>query len=145
MIVVDASVLANAVGDNGSCGQRARARLLEAGNLSAPDLADVETVSVLRRRWLAGDLSEDRFHHALEDLLALPITRFPTGPLMRRAFELRANVTAYDACYVALAEALECPLITADLRLARTSKAKCRIEVLEDQGVQRPPTAVKDI
>ena len=112
MIVVDASVLANVVGDDEAAGRLARARLAAASAVSAPDLVDVETVFVLRQRWLAGDLSDERFRSAVDDLLALPISRFPVGPLMVRAFELRANITAYDACDVALAEALDCPLIT---------------------------------
>jgi predicted nucleic acid-binding protein len=60
----------------------------------------------------------------------LPITRVPVGPLLQRAFELRANVTAYDACYVALAEALDCPLVTTDRRLANASAITCVTEVL---------------
>ncbi len=130
MIVIDASVLANVVGDDASAGALARHRLEEAGAASAPDLVDVETVSVLRRRWLKGDLTDDRFRSAVDDLLALPITRFPTGSLMSRAFELRANVTAYDACYVALAEALECTLVTSDQRLASAPTIGCSTEVL---------------
>jgi PIN domain len=85
----------------------------------------VETVSVLRRRWLNDDLSEGRFRSAIDDLLALPIARFPVAPLMVRAFELRANLTAYDACYVALAEALDCPLVTADKHLANAPTITC--------------------
>ncbi len=131
MIVVDASVLANVVGDDEAAGQLARARLAAASAVSAPDLVDVETVSVLRRRWLAGDLSDERFRGAVDDLLALPVTRFPVGPLMIRAFELRANITAYDACYVALAEALDWPLITADRRLANAPMTTCATEVLQ--------------
>lgn len=131
MIVVDASVLANVVGDDDAAGQLARARFAAASAVSAPDLVDVETVSVLRRRWLAGDLSDERFRFAVDDLLALPITRFQVGPLMVRAFELRANITAYDACYVALAEALDCPLITADRRLANAPMTTCTTEVLQ--------------
>lgn len=131
MIVVDASVIANVVGDDEAAGQLARARLAAASAVSAPDLVDVETVSVLRRRWLAGDLSDERFRGAVDDLLALPITRFPVGPFMVRAFELRANITAYDACYVALAEALDCPLITADRRLANAPLTTCTTEVLQ--------------
>ena len=115
MIVVDASVLANVVGDDEAAGQLARTRFAAASAVSAPDLVDVETVAVLRRRWVASDLSDERFRAAVDDLLALPITRFPVGPLMVRAFELRADITA---CYVALAETLDCPLITADRRLA---------------------------
>ena len=131
MIVVDASVLANVVGDDEAAGQLARARLAAASAVSAPALVDVETVSVLRRRWLADDLSDERFRCAVDDLLALPITRFPVGPLMVRAFELRANITAYDACYVALAEALDCPLITSDRRLANAPMTTCATEVLQ--------------
>ena len=131
MIVVDASVIANVVGDDEAAGQLARTRFAAASAISAPDLVDVETVAVLRRRWLAGDLSDERFRGAVDDLLALPITRIPVGPLMVRAFELRANITTYDACYVALAEALDCPLITADRRLANAPMTNCAIEVLQ--------------
>ena len=130
MIVVDASVLANVVADDGPDGRLARDRIGEAGDVAAPDLVDVETVSVLRKRWLAGDLSERRFGSALDDLEALPVVRYPALPLLRRAFELRANVTAYDATYVALAEGLACPLVTADVRLANATGPACEILVL---------------
>jgi predicted nucleic acid-binding protein len=130
VIVIDASALANVVGDDESAGALARRRLQVAGAASAPDLVDVETVSVLRRRWLNGDLTDDRFRNAIDDLLALPITRFPVGPLTLRAFELRANVTAYDACYVALAEALDCTLVTSDQRLASAPTINCSTELL---------------
>lgn len=130
MIVVDASVLANVVGDDGPDGFAARARLVVGGDISVPDLVDVETVSVLRKRWIAGTLSARRFRDAVDDLLALPLTRYPTGPLMNRAYELRAKVTAYDASYVAVAEALGCVLVTGDGRLARSSGPRCRIELL---------------
>lgn len=130
MIVIDASVLANVVGDDGPAGRAARARLLDAAEASTPDLADVETVAVLRERWLAGDLTDRRFRSAIDDLLALPLARFPTGPLMIRAYELRSNVTAYDASYIALAEGLACTLVTADARLARSPGTNCTIEIL---------------
>jgi predicted nucleic acid-binding protein len=129
LIVVDASVLANVVGDDGPTGTAARARLAIAGEASVPDLADVETVSVLRKRWISGTLTARRFRQAVDDLLELPLTRYPTGPLMIRAYELRANVTAYDASYVAVAEALGCVLVTGDEKLARASGPRCRIEV----------------
>lgn len=130
MIVVDASVLANVVADDHDSGAIARRRLQAAGAASAPDLVDVETVSVLRRRWLHGDLTDERFRSAIDDLLALPVARFPTGALMARAFDLRANVTAYDACYIALAEALDCPLLTSDERLANAPTITCPVEIL---------------
>lgn len=130
MIVVDASVLANVVGDDGPTGLAARARLAVGSDVSVPDLVDVETVSVLRKRWIAGTLTTRRFRAAVDDLIALPLTRYPTGPLMNRAYELRANVTAYDASYVAVAETLGCVLVTGDGRLARANGPRCRIEVL---------------
>ena len=129
MIVLDASVLANVVGDDSQVGRAARIRLATAGDAAVPDLADVETVAVLRKRWLARDLTDHRFKTAVGDLLALPLIRYPTGPLMGRAYELRANVTAYDATYVALAEGLACTLLTADTRLARTPGISCQVEV----------------
>lgn len=129
MIVADASVLANAVGDDGADGVRARGAL--AGqDLSVPDLVDVEVVSVLRRRWLAKDMTARRFAAAIIDLTALPADRYPVLPFMTRAYELRANVSAYDATYVALAEQLGCPLITADTRLAAAPGPRCTISVL---------------
>ena len=130
MIVIDASVLANAVGDDGGDGEIARDRLTAAGAASAPDLVDVETVAVLRKRWLAEAITARRFRAAIEDLLMLPIARFPLAPLMIRAYELRANVTAYDASYIALAEGLACPLVTADTRLARAPGIRCAVQVL---------------
>lgn len=131
MIVVDASVVANALADDGHDGDVARQRLVNATRLAAPDLVDVETVSVLRRRWRAGDLTARRFSVAVDDLADLPMLRLPTLPLMRRAYELRANVTAYDATYVALAEQLDWVLLTADGRLARAPGIRCTVEVIE--------------
>jgi predicted nucleic acid-binding protein len=92
---------------------------------AVPDLADVESVALFRRRWLDRDLTEQRFREAVDDLLALPFARFPGGPLMIRAYELRDNVTAYDASYVALAEALDATLLTADARLAAAPGINC--------------------
>ncbi len=129
MIVIDASVLANIVGDDGPTGEAARARLAAAGEASAPDLVDVEVVSVLRKRWLAGTLSVRRFRSAVVDLIDLPLTRYPAAPLMIRAYELRGNVTPYDATYVALAEGLNCPLLTGDVRLTRAAGLRCEVEV----------------
>lgn len=130
MIVVDASVLATVVGDDGADGQRARDELRAAGELAAPDLVDVDTVAVLRKRWLAGDLSDRRFSAAVDDLADLDLDRFPTLPFMRRAFELRASVTADDAAYVALAETLDCELLTADRRLQQAHGPRCGIRLL---------------
>jgi predicted nucleic acid-binding protein len=131
LIVIDASVLANVVGDDGSDGRRARLEFRNAGDVAAPDLADVETVAVLRKRWIAGTVSDQRFAAAVDDLGQLDIDRYPTLRFMRRAYELRANVTVYDSAYVALAEALSCELLTADQRLAKASGPRCAIRVLQ--------------
>ena len=127
MIVTDASVVANAIADDGTDGDAARVALRSEDGLAAPDLVDVETVSVLRRRWLAGDLSERRFRTAIIDLTDLPILRHPTLPHMQRAYELRSNVTPYDAVYIGLAEALDCSLVTADARLAGAPGPRCQV------------------
>jgi predicted nucleic acid-binding protein len=129
VIVVDASVLANAVGDDGPDGAIARAAL-SGNDLSVPDLVDVEVVSVLRRRWLAKTITARRFAAAVSDLASLPADRYPVLPLMSRAYELRTNATPYDATYVALAEQLNCVLLTADARLARATGPRCAITVL---------------
>lgn len=99
-------------------GRLARSRSRSAGGLAAPDLVDVETVSRLRKRWLAGDMSGGRFASAIEDLEDLRLDRYPTLPLIRRAYEPRANVTAYDATCFAPAEGLDPPLVTSDSQLA---------------------------
>jgi len=96
--------------------------------VTAPDLVDVETVSVLRKRWLAGAVSAQRF--AVTDLEDLDFDRYPTLRFMRRAYELRASVTAYDATYVALAETLGCELLTGDERLANSTGIRCAIRLL---------------
>lgn len=133
MIVVDASILANALGDDEEDGDAARSELRAAGDLAAPDLVDVETVAVLRKRWLARAISDDRFDAAVTDLQRWDFERVPTLRLVRRAYELRANVTAYDAMYVALAEALGCELLTADQRLAGATGPRCSIRALSGQ------------
>jgi predicted nucleic acid-binding protein len=130
VIVVDASVLANVVGDDGPDGRRARREVRAAGDLAAPDLVDVETVAVLRKRWLAGMIADARFAAAIGDLEDVELDRYPVLRFMRRAWELRANVTPYDATYVALAEVLGCELWTADHRLAKALGPTCTIQVL---------------
>ena len=129
MIVADASVLATALGDDGADGDRARRRL-RGERLSAPELVDLEVASVLRRQVRGGRVDDRRAILALADLAALPLRRAPHRPLLARCWELRDNLSIYDAAYVALAEALEVILLTADQRLARATGPRCRIEVL---------------
>jgi predicted nucleic acid-binding protein len=130
LIVVDASVLANAIADDGSDGALARDALRSHRDLAAPDLVDVETVAVMRKRWLAGQLTEYRFSIAIDDLGDLDLERYATLPLMRHAYRLRANVTVYDATFVALACALRCPLLTGDVRLSNAPGLGCEVLVL---------------
>lgn len=130
MIVVDASVLANALADDAEDGRVARAALRNAAELTAPDLIDVETVAVLRKAWLARTLADERFDAAVTDLRRWDFDRVPALRLVRRAYEIRANVSAYDAMYVALAEALDCEHLTADRRLASATGPQCRIRVV---------------
>lgn len=129
MLVVDASVLATALADDGMDGETARARL-RTETLSAPDLLDLEVGSVFRRQLLRGDLDVRRAELALADLLALPVRRVPHRRLLRRCWELRDDLTVYDAAYVAVAEALDVVLLTADARLARAPGPRCEVELL---------------
>ena len=129
MIVVDASVLAPALADDGPDGDTARARL-HGHVLVAPELIDLETASVIRRQSQTGHLDQRRAELALTDLHELPLRRVPHRPLLRRCWELRQNVTIYDAAYVALAEVLEVHLLTADARLANAPGPRCEIELI---------------
>ena len=129
MIVVDASVLAIALGDDGADGDHARARL-RGERLTAPGLVDLEVLSVWRRQVRDGAMDTRRATLALADLAALPLSRTPHRPLLARCWELRDNLTVYDASYVALAEVLEVTLLTGDGRLARAAGPRCAIEVL---------------
>jgi predicted nucleic acid-binding protein len=129
VLVVDASVLVTALADDGGDGDLARSRLI-GEELAAPELIDLEVASGLRCLTSAGQLPERRSSLALVDLMDLAIHRAPHLPLLRRCWELLANLTIYDAAYIALAEAMEVVLLTADERLARASGPLCTIEVL---------------
>ncbi len=123
--VVDASVLVAATTDAGPGGVWAEAVIAE-GNLCAPHLVLVEATNVLRRLERARELSGLEATAAQRDLLRLPIDLFPFEPFADRVWELRADVTSYDAWYVAVAEALQLPLATLDRRLTRASGPRCR-------------------
>ena len=98
--------------------------------MTAPELVDLEVISVWRRQLRAGAVDARRAALALADLAALPLRRAAHRPLLARCWELRDNLTCYDASYVALAEALDVTLVTGDGRLARAPGPRCRIEVL---------------
>lgn len=129
MIVVDASALAPALADDGPDGDSARARL-RGHSLVAPELIDLETTSVIRRQFQTGHLDTRRAELALTDLVGLPLRRVPHRPLLARCWELRENITVYDAAYVALAELLDVALLTADARLAKAPGIRCRFDLL---------------
>lgn len=129
MIVIDASVLAPALADDGRDGETARQRL--AGEqLAAPEIVDLEVASVWRRAVRGGRLDPRRASQAVADLGALPLVRARHGLLMPRVWDLRTNVSPYTAAYVALAEVLDAVLLTADVRLSRAPGLRCAVEVL---------------
>ena len=130
MLVADASVLVVALADDGPDGDQARARL-RGERLALPELADLEVASVLRRQTKAGALDARRAGLALDDLAALPARRAPHRPLLPRCWELRDNLTIYDAAYVALAEAIHATLLTGDRRLATVPGPQCPIEIFQ--------------
>jgi predicted nucleic acid-binding protein len=129
VLVVDASAVVPALADDGPDGDSARARL-RGHALAAPELIDLETTSVIRRRHRGGHLDTRRAELALTDLAALPLRRASHRPLLARCWELRQNVTVYDAAYVALAELLGVALLTADARLAEAPGPRCRFALL---------------
>lgn len=122
-------MLAPALADDGPDGEAARRRLAGEG-VAAPEIIDLEVASVWRRAVRAGHLDQRRAVQAVADLVALPLVRASHRPLISRVWELGVNLTPYDAAYVALAEALDAPLLTADARLSRAPSLPCAIEVL---------------
>lgn len=118
-----------ALADDGTDGDRARGRL-RGERLTAPHVLDLEVTSAWRRLVAARELDERRARLALADLQALPVERVRHGALLDRCWELRRNFTVYDAAYVALAEMLEVPLVTADGKLAVAPGSRCSIEEL---------------
>jgi predicted nucleic acid-binding protein len=129
VLVVDASVLVVALADDGPDGDQARTRL-RGEHIALPEIADLEVISVLRKQVSAGAVPDRRARLALNDLAALPAQRASHRPLLDRCWELRDNLTIYDAAYVALAEAMSATLLTGDGQLARAPGPQCMIEVL---------------
>jgi predicted nucleic acid-binding protein len=118
MIVVDASALLEVLLRTPAAETVEERLFEERQTLHAPHLLDVEVAQVLRRYTHAGEIDEGRGNEALADLADFPIRRYPHGLLLARVWSLRHNFTAYDAVYVALAEALNARLLTRDERLA---------------------------
>ena len=130
MIVVDASAALELVLGTPR-GQVLAGRFFAPGQtLHAPHLIDLEVAQVLRRYASLGEVSAERGRQALADLADLPLSRYPHTVLLPRVWELRHNATAYDAAYLALAEALDAPLVTADARLATAPGHTAVVEVI---------------
>ena len=130
MIVVDSSLLANAIAVPAAEGDAARERLARDTDAHAPQLIEVEVVAAVRRLSASGELSEEGAGLALLHLQAFPVVRYPHVELIPRMWELRHNATPYDASYIALAEELGCALVTADARLARVRSVRCEVELI---------------
>ena len=131
MIVVDASALLEFLLQT-SLGARVEARLFRGEDeLHAPHLVDVEIAQGLRRLVRTGEVSSGRADQAIADLIDLDLHRHAHLDLLGRVWKLRDNVTAYDAIYVALAEAMEATLVTCDDPLAKTPGHRARIEVID--------------
>ena len=130
MIVLDASAIVAVLLDPGSGAERIRERIESPGeSLHVPHVMDLEVLHALRRQALRGVLSPRRSAEALEDLANIMFVRYPHTSLMQRIWELRENLTAYAAAYVALAEALDAPLVTMDARLAQAPGHNVAVEL----------------
>lgn len=130
MIVLDASAVVELLLDT-IAGRRVATLISDANvGLHVPHLLDVEVCSAVRR--LARDkvIEDAEAETAIEDLLALDLQRHSHEGLVERAWALRANLTSYDAMYVALAEALDATLLTCDARLSRASGITARVEIV---------------
>ena len=127
-VVVDASVLVSALVDSSRDAAWAEAAVTN-DFLAGPELALAEASNILRRLERAGVISQLEATSAHRDLLQIDLELFPFPPFAERVWALRSNLTSYDAWYVALAEALDCPLVTQDRRLSRATGPRCRIVV----------------
>jgi predicted nucleic acid-binding protein len=130
VIVLDASAVVAVLLDPGPGAERMRERIESPGeSLHVPHLMDLEVLYVLRRQALRGSLSQRRSAEALEDLASIVFVRYPHTTLVERIWELRHNLSAYDAAYIALAEALSAPLVTMDARLAQAPGHNAMVEL----------------
>jgi predicted nucleic acid-binding protein len=128
MLVVDASLVVDYLFDDGERGAWSAARIASAERLHAPHLLDFEVASAATKLVRRREASAERARTALRDLTDLAVQRYPAVRLLDRMWELRENLSPYDASYVALAEALELPLATTDGRLARAGGHRVHVE-----------------
>jgi predicted nucleic acid-binding protein len=137
VIVLDASALVE-LALSTALGRRVAARIGDPEtSLHVPHLADVEVGQALRRYVRLGEIDASTGAAALDTLAELDLERHGHGPFMRRVWALRNNFSAYDAVYLALAEALGAPLVTCDGRLARAPGTSVRVEVIAAEAA--PP------
>jgi len=129
VIVVDASVVVELLLDSAR-GERVRDRISETATVHAPHLIDLEVAQALRRYERLGQIALERARGALADLSEMQIERYPHDPLLTRIWALRSNATAYDAAYLALAEALEATLLTSDSKMASVPGHRARVEIV---------------
>jgi predicted nucleic acid-binding protein len=130
VIVVDASALLEALLRMPAADAVTERLFAPRETLHAPHLIDVEVAQAIRRFAAAGDIDGERGRAALSDLADLRLSRYPHGLLLPRIWDLRHNLSAYDAAYVALAEALDAPLVTRDRRLSGAAGHRARIELV---------------
>jgi predicted nucleic acid-binding protein len=130
VIVVDASALTDALVDDGPLGDSARRELAADPQWAAPGHLIVEVVSAIRGKVLGGTLTSARAGDAIAALPQLVVVQVGAAELVDRMWQLRHNLTACDAAYVAAAEALGCSLVTGDARLAKAAGVRCRVTVL---------------
>jgi predicted nucleic acid-binding protein len=130
MIVVDASALVEVLLHGPKAESVARILFAAGQTMHAPHLIDIEVAHVLRRYAMRGDIASGRSVTALSDLTSLRLKRYPHKVFLPRIWELRNNLSAYDAVYVSLAEVLDAPLITCDRRLAGAAGHDALIEVM---------------
>lgn len=138
MIVLDASVLLELVLHTATGAQVAMRLRNPAAALHVPHLADIEVTQALRRYVRQGELTARDAMAALDDMRALDLRRHPHEPLLGRVWDLRDNLTAYDAVYVALAEVLDGILLTCDGPLSRAPGLRCRVERLATAPSRAP-------
>lgn len=130
MIVVDASIVLDLLLRTPSAAAIGQRLFRRNETLHAPHLIDVEFLQVLRRYWLRHAIDDERAADAIQDFSDLPIERYSHELLAARVWELKDNLTAYDAVYVALAELLEAPLVTADKGLSKAPGTRAAIELI---------------
>jgi predicted nucleic acid-binding protein len=130
VIVVDASAVLEVLLNTPAAPRVAERMFAPGETVHAPHLIDLEVAQVLRRFALAGELTGARGQEAIEDLIDLPMTRYPHDALLSRIWILRRNVTAYDAAYLALAEALGATLLTRDAALASALGHRARVALI---------------